>query len=53
MLSVPVGHDAIVASGSVVANDAPGYSSVGGYPARLIRRRYANEDIERLLALAW
>lgn len=53
MPGVHVGHGAIIASGSVVVSDAPDYGVVGGNPARLIRRRYTYEEIERLLALAW
>jgi virginiamycin A acetyltransferase len=53
MPGVHVGHGAIIASGSVVVNDVPDYGMVGGAPAQLIRRRYTDEDIERLLTIAW
>ncbi|WP_203711735.1 CatB-related O-acetyltransferase [Asanoa siamensis] len=53
MPGVRVGDGAIVASGSVVVDDVPAYGIVGGNPARLIRRRFSDEDVARLLALAW
>ncbi|MFB9432866.1 CatB-related O-acetyltransferase [Streptoalloteichus tenebrarius] len=53
MPGVRIGHGAIIASGSVVVDDVPDYGVVGGNPARLLRRRYSDEDVERLLELAW
>ena len=53
MPGVQIGNGAIIASGSVVVDDVPDYGIVGGNPARLIRRRYSEHDITRLLALAW
>ena len=53
MPGVRIGHGAIVASGSVVVDDVPDYGIVGGNPARLIRTRYAEADVARLLDLAW
>lgn len=34
-------------------NDVPDYGIVGGNPATLIRTRHTDEEIARLLALAW
>ncbi|GAA5056475.1 CatB-related O-acetyltransferase [Nocardia callitridis] len=53
MPGVRIGHGAIVAAGSVVTADVPDYGIVGGNPARLIRMRYNDDDIARLLAVAW
>jgi virginiamycin A acetyltransferase len=53
MPGVRVGDGAIIASGSVVVNEVPDYGIVGGNPARLIRKRFTDEEIARLLALAW
>jgi virginiamycin A acetyltransferase len=53
MPGVRVGDGAIIATGSVVVGDVPAYGIVGGNPARLIRRRYDDETVARLLALAW
>lgn len=53
MPGVHIGSGAIVASGSVVVDDVPEYSIVGGNPARVIRRRFHEEEVARLMALAW
>jgi virginiamycin A acetyltransferase len=53
MPGVRIGTGAIIASGSVVVDDVPDYGIVGGNPSTLIRRRYNDKDIARLLALAW
>jgi virginiamycin A acetyltransferase len=53
MPGVRIGHGAVVAAGSVVVDDVPDYGIVGGNPARLIRRRFSDDDVERLLAVAW
>ncbi len=50
---VTIGHGAIVAAGAVVADDVPPYAIVGGTPARVIRYRFDDETIERLLTTAW
>jgi len=53
MPGVRIGSGAIIAAGSVVVDDIPDYAIAGGNPARVIRNRYSDEDIGRLLALAW
>ncbi|MFI6043924.1 CatB-related O-acetyltransferase [Nocardia sp. NPDC051321] len=53
MPGVRIGHGAIISTGSVVTGDVPDYGIVGGNPARLIRNRYDDKDIARLLAVAW
>jgi virginiamycin A acetyltransferase len=53
MPGVRVGHGAIVASEAVVVDDVPDYAIVGGNPASLIRSRFSQADVARLLALAW
>lgn len=53
MPGVRIGHGAVVASGAVVVDDVPDYGIVGGNPAKVIRSRYSESDIARLLALAW
>ncbi|WP_202808071.1 CatB-related O-acetyltransferase [Nocardia nova] len=50
---VRIGNGAIVAAGSVVTSDVPDYGIVGGNPARLIRTRYSDRDIARLLTIRW
>ncbi|QVQ55087.1 CatB-related O-acetyltransferase [Spiractinospora alimapuensis] len=53
MPGVRIGNGAIVAARSVVTSDVPDYGIVGGNPAELIRRRFDDHDVDRLLAIAW
>lgn len=53
MSGVNIGDGAIVAAYSVVTKDVPPYAIVGGNPARIIRKRFSEEQIEQLLALKW
>ena len=46
---VHISQGAIVAAGSIVTKDVPPYAIVGGNPARLIRYRYPEEIIKKLL----
>lgn len=53
MPGVRIGDGAIVAAGAVVAKDVPPYGIVAGNPARLVRTRFDEADVERLLRAAW
>ncbi len=53
MPGVTVGSGAVVAAGSLVSADVPPYAIVAGNPARVVRRRYDDENVERLLRAAW
>lgn len=50
---VMIGDGAIIAAGAVVASDVEPYSIVGGVPAKLIRKRFTNEQIAFLLKFKW
>src|SRR5829696_7612182 len=50
---VTIGDGAVVAAASVVARDVPPYAVVAGNPARVVRSRFSEDDIERLLRAAW
>ena len=53
MPGVQIGNGAIIASGSVVTKDIEPYCIVGGNPAKLIRKRFNDETISKLIKLAW
>lgn len=50
---VTIGDGAIVASGSLVSKDVPPYAIVGGVPSKIIRYRFEDEDIDKLLEFKW
>lgn len=51
MPGVTIGEGAVVAAGAVVAKNLEPYTIYGGNPAKEIRKRFAPEQIERLLKL--
>jgi virginiamycin A acetyltransferase len=53
MPGVRIGHGAVVAARAVVTRDVPDYAVVAGNPARIVRRRFTEEEAARLVALAW
>ena len=53
MPGVRIGDGAIIASKAVVTSDVEPYAIVGGNPASEIRKRFSDEQIEKLLALKW
>ena len=48
-----LGAGVIVGAGAVVAGEVPPYAIVAGNPARVLRRRFAEARIARLLEIAW
>ena len=50
---ITIGDGAIIATGAVVTKDVEPYSIVGGVPAKEIKKRFAEKDIEKLLSIKW
>lgn len=53
MSGIKINHGAVVAAGSVVTKDVPPYAIVGGNPAKIIRYRFTEQQIESLLKIKW
>lgn len=56
MPGVTLGEGAIVAANAVVTRDVPPYAVAGGNPARVLRLRFPEDTVARLLTLriyAW
>ena len=50
---VKIGNGAVIAANSVVTKDVPPYAVVGGSPAKIIKYRFSEEKINKLLLLKW
>ena len=50
---VHIGDGAIIGSRAVVTKDVAPYSVVGGIPAKEVKRRFAEETIEKLQKIQW
>lgn len=53
MSGIKIGHGAIVASGAIVTKDVPPYAIVAGNPAKIIKYRFDQETIDKLLKSEW
>jgi acetyltransferase-like isoleucine patch superfamily enzyme len=50
---VTIGDGAIVAAGSIVTKNVEPYAIVGGNPAKVIKKRFSDEAISKLLTIQW
>lgn len=48
-----IGNGVIAGAGAVITKDVPDYAVVAGVPARIMRYRYIEEQIEKLNKIAW
>ncbi len=53
MAGITIGNGAIIGSGSVVTSDIPAYAIAVGNPAKVIKYRFTDDIIEKLLATEW
>ncbi|HYD78531.1 MAG TPA: CatB-related O-acetyltransferase [Paucimonas sp.] len=53
MPGVKIGNGAIVATRAVVTSDVPAYAVVAGNPARIVKRRFADDVTAALEEIAW
>lgn len=50
---VTIGDGVTIGAQAVVASDVPPYAVVAGNPARLLRYRFSDREIEQLLEVKW
>jgi acetyltransferase-like isoleucine patch superfamily enzyme len=50
---ISIGDGAVIGAYSVVTRDVEPYSIVAGNPAKLIRKRFNDSEVEKLLKVKW
>ena len=50
---VRIGDGVVIGAGTIVTKDVPPYAIVAGAPAKIIRYRFSEDIVEKLLAIKW
>ncbi len=53
LTGITIGTGAVIAAGAVVTSNVPPYAIVGGVPAKIIRYRFDDDAIQKLLVSKW
>ena len=53
MSGITIGDGAIIGAGSTVTKDVPPFAIVAGNPSKIVRYRFTEEQIEKLLQISW
>ena len=53
MSGVTIGDGVVIANNSHVVKNVEPYSLIGGNPAKLIKKRFTKEQIDKLLEIKW
>ena len=53
MSGITIGDGAIIGAGSTVTKDVPPFAIVAGNPGKIVKYRFTDDQIEKLLQISW